>query len=107
MHSMLRAAALGLAITAAGAAAAQTAAAPTTAAAADTAEAVVRKIEKDPARLTLRHGEIKSLDMPPMTMVFRVEPPTLADQVKVGDKVRFRAEKANGEYTVTWLEPAR
>jgi Cu/Ag efflux protein CusF len=57
-------------------------------------------------RLTLRHGEIKSLDMPPMTMVFRVQPPALADSLKVGDKVRFRAEKAGGDFVVTWIEVA-
>jgi Cu/Ag efflux protein CusF len=91
----------------AGTAGAQVAApAGSAAAAADTAEAVIRKIDRDPPRLTLRHGEIRSLDMPPMTMVFRVQAPASIERLKVGDKVRFRAEKVGSDYTVTWIEPA-
>lgn len=99
-----RAALAALALAAAPLVVAQTSA--TTAAPADAAQAEIRKIDRDPVRLTLRHGEIKSLDMPPMTMVFRVQPPTLADSLKVGDKVRFRAEKAGGDFVVTWIEVA-
>ena len=67
-------------------------------------EGEVRKIDKDAGKITLKHGEIKNLGMPPMTMVFRVKDPTLLDQVKVGDKVQFVAEKAGGQYTVTGIE---
>ena len=73
---------------------------------ADVAQAEVRKVDREPPRLTLRHGEIKSLDMPPMTMVFRVQPPELIERVKTGDRIRFRAEKIDGRYTVTWIEAA-
>lgn len=92
----------------AGPAGAQNAAPAGTAAAAatDTAEAVIRKMDRDPPRLTLRHGEIRSLEMPPMTMVFRVQAPASIERFKVGDKVRFRAEKVGNDYTVTWIEPA-
>lgn len=69
-------------------------------------EGEVRKLDKEQGKITLKHGEIKNLDMPPMTMVFRAQPPTLLDKVQVGDKVRFQAEKVGGTYTVTTLERA-
>ena len=67
----------------------------------------VRRVDKEAGKLTLRHGEIKNLDMPPMTMVFQVRDKALLDQVKPGDKVRFSAEKVEGKYTVTHMEPDR
>jgi Cu/Ag efflux protein CusF len=66
----------------------------------------VTKIDKAQAKITLRHGEIKNLDMPPMTMVYRVRDPKLLDSVAVGDKVRFAAEKIDGNYTVTAIVKA-
>ena len=77
------------------------------AAVAEPVEGEVRKIDKQAAKVTLKHGEIKSLDMPPMTMVYRAQPPSLLDKVQVGDKVRFNAEKAGGGYVVTSMEPVR
>jgi Cu(I)/Ag(I) efflux system protein CusF len=64
-------------------------------------EGEVRKIEKAQGRITLRHGELKGLDMPPMTMVFRVKDAQMLDTLAVGDKVRFDADKIAGAYTVT------
>jgi len=61
----------------------------------------VLKIDKAQGKITLRHGEMKALDMPPMTMVFRVSNPALLERVAVGDKVRFDAAKVDGTYTVT------
>lgn len=66
----------------------------------------VTKIDKAQGRLTLRHGEIRNLDMPPMTMVFRVKDASMLDTVAVGDKVRFAAEKIGGHYTVTAIAKA-
>jgi Cu/Ag efflux protein CusF len=67
----------------------------------------VRKIDKAQARITLKHGEIKNLDMPPMTMVFRVKDAKLLDAVAVGDKVRFAAEKStDGNFVVTQIVKA-
>ena len=77
-----------------------------TAAAADMADGEVRKIDKAALKLTLKHGEIKNLDMPPMTMVFRVADARLLDGVAVGDRVRFAADKVGGSYTVTALVKA-
>ncbi len=67
----------------------------------------VRRINKEQNKITLRHGEIRSLEMPPMTMVFTVRDPRLLDAVKVGDKVLFRAAKGEGgTYVVTAIKPA-
>ena len=69
-------------------------------------EGVVRKIDAAIAKITLRHGPIANLDMPPMSMVFRVRPPELLSGVKVGDKVKFHAEDIDGAYTVTAIQVA-
>ncbi|MBL8516387.1 MAG: copper-binding protein [Betaproteobacteria bacterium] len=74
------------------------------ASAAEMADAEVRKIDKDAGKVTLKHGEIKNLEMPPMTMVFKVKEPTMLDSLKVGDKIKIAAEKIGGSYTVTKIE---
>ena len=61
----------------------------------------VRKVDKAQAKVTLKHGEIKNLDMPPMTMVFVVKDKAALDTLKPGDKVKFVAAKEGGTYTVT------
>ena len=71
------------------------------------AEGEIRRVDRDAKKITIRHGPIPNLDMPPMTMVFQVKEPGMLDQVKAGDKVRFSAEKLGGAYTVTKIEPAR
>ena len=71
------------------------------------AEGEVRKIDKEAGKITLRHGPIANLDMPPMSMVFRAKDAAMLDQVKPGDKVRFKAEKVDGALTVTELQPAK
>lgn len=70
-------------------------------------EAEVRRVDSSAAKLTLKHGEIKNLDMPPMTMVFRVKDPALLAGIKPGDRVRFTADKVGGDYTVLSLEPIK
>ena len=80
-------------------------AATATAPAADEmADAEVRKVDKDAAKITLKHGEIKSLEMPPMTMVFNVKDKAMLDQLKAGDKVRFKVVNETGKYTVTEIQ---
>ena len=56
-------------------------------------EGEIRKVDKTAGTMTIRHGEIKNIGMPPMTMVFRAKSAALFDKVKVGDKVRFTAEQ--------------
>lgn len=68
------------------------------------AEGEVRKVDKATGKITLKHGEIKNLDMPPMTMVFAARDKALLEKVKAGDKVRFSAESVNGQLVVTELE---
>lgn len=68
--------------------------------------AEVRKIDAAAGKITLKHGPIPNLDMPGMTMVFRVREPVRIDSLKPGDTVRFRAEKIDGSYTVTEIQPA-
>ena len=67
----------------------------------------VRKVDREQAKITLKHAEIKALDMPAMTMVFAVKDRALLERVKVGDKVRFKAEQEAGRYTVTEIEVAK
>lgn len=69
-------------------------------------DAEVRKVDKAQGKITLKHAEIKNLDMPPMTMVFRVRDPKLLDSVGVGDKVKVDIDKLDGQYTVTALVKA-
>lgn len=66
----------------------------------------VTKIDAMQGRITLRHGEIRNLEMPPMTMSFRLASPKLLEGLAVGDKVRFAAAKVDGHYTVTAIAKA-
>jgi Cu(I)/Ag(I) efflux system periplasmic protein CusF len=66
--------------------------------------AEVKKIDRDAKKITLKHEEIKSLDMPPMTMVFHAKDSALFDGLKPGDKVKFRAEKSKSGYSVSSIE---
>ena len=73
----------------------------------DAAEAEVRKIDKDAKKITLKHGPIKNLDMPGMTMVFQVRDAALLDKLSLltpGDKIIFTAEQLQGAYVVTGAE---
>lgn len=67
----------------------------------------VRKIDKENQKITLKHGDIKNLDMPGMTMVFKVKDAAMLDKVQVGSKVKFKAEKADGAIVVTNVEVAQ
>ena len=70
-------------------------------------EGEVRKVDREAQKLTLRHGPIPNLDMPAMTVVFRVANASMLESVKTGDKVRFAAERVGGDLTVTRLEQAK
>src|SRR6266498_4180654 len=68
----------------------------------------VTKIDESAGKITLKHGPIKKLDMNEgMTMVFRVQDPAMLKQVKAGDKVKFDADRINGQFTVTRIEKAK
>lgn len=70
------------------------------------ATADVRRIDKAANKVALRHGEIKNLDMPPMSMVFQVKNPAQLDALQVGQKVRFQAVQEKGAYWVVNIEAA-
>ena len=69
----------------------------------------VKKIDEAAGKITLRHGPIKALNMDDeqMTMVFRVQDPAMLKQVKVGDKVKFDADRVNGQITVIKIQKAK
>lgn len=77
------------------------------AASADMTEGEIRKVDMDNKKITIKHGEIKNLDMPGMTMVFLVKDPALLEKAKVGEKIRFKVEKAGGAMVVTDIQPAK
>jgi Cu/Ag efflux protein CusF len=70
----------------------------------ETSEAEVRKVDLGAGKVTLRHGEIKNLGMPPMTMVFQVKDRAFLNGLKAGDSVKFTADKIKGAYTVLSIE---
>jgi len=72
--------------------------------AAEAVEGEVRKVDKSAGKITLKHGKIRNLEMPPMTMVFGVSDPAMLDKVNAGDKVRFRAANQGGKMTITDIQ---
>jgi Cu/Ag efflux protein CusF len=68
----------------------------------------VTKIDGSAGKITIKHGPIKKFDMDDgMTMVFRAQDPAMLKAVKAGDKIRFDADKINGQFTVTKIEKAK
>lgn len=70
------------------------------------AEGVVTRWDARTGKATIRHGEIRALSMPPMTMVFRLEEPAQGVALKPGDTVRFQARDAGGTLVITRIESA-
>lgn len=73
----------------------------------DLSEGEVTRWDARTSKVTLRHGELKNLGMPPMTMVFQLRVAAPEPALKAGDKVRFRAEQDQGAFVVTQLEVLR
>lgn len=67
----------------------------------------VRKIDKDAGKITIKHGEIKHMEMPGMTMVFVAKDKALLDKTSVGAKIQFMVTNENGQMTVTDIQPAK
>lgn len=67
----------------------------------------VTKIDQAQNKVTLKHGPIKNLDMDGMTMVFVVAEPAQLKSIKVGDKVKFEADRVDGRLTVTKIQKAK
>ena len=68
---------------------------------------VVRKVDPARGEVTIAHEEIRNLDMPKMTMVFKVRDPAWLKKLKAGDAIRFSADTVRGELTVTSYEASR
>jgi Cu(I)/Ag(I) efflux system periplasmic protein CusF len=79
----------------------------TTASALPLVSAEVRKVDIENKKISLKHGEIKNLDMPGMSMVFQVKDAAMLANIKAGDKVMFTADKLDGAYTVMSIEKAK
>jgi Cu(I)/Ag(I) efflux system periplasmic protein CusF len=71
------------------------------------ADGEIRRINKAAGTMTLRHGPIPNLNMPAMTMDYKVANPKFLDAFRPGDKVRFTADRIGDDYTVTRLEAAK
>lgn len=102
---LLTAAAIALSSLFSGAVLAQTPPEQTTLVKPGLTDGEVRKIDKEAGKLTIKHGEIKHLEMPPMTMVFVVKDKSMLDTIKAGDKVRFMVIEEKGQMLVTDLQP--
>lgn len=76
-------------------------------AAAQSVNGTVTKIDESQSKLTINHGPIKNLDMDGMTMVFRAGDPAMLKGLKAGDKIKFDADRVNGQITVTKLQKAQ
>jgi Cu/Ag efflux protein CusF len=67
----------------------------------------VEKIDAAAGKITIEHGAIPNLNMDSMTMVFRAQNPAMLKGLKQGDKIRFTADRVNGQMTVTKIQKAR
>ena len=70
-------------------------------------DGVVQRVDKTHGVVTLKHGEIANMSMPPMTMGFDVADKKMLEGIKIGDKVRFRVEKVNNVPIIVRLDPSR
>jgi Cu(I)/Ag(I) efflux system periplasmic protein CusF len=67
----------------------------------------VKKIDEAQGKLTIDHGPIKNLDMDAMSMVFRAGEPAMLKGLKAGDRIKFDADRVNGQITVTKLQKTK
>ena len=70
-------------------------------------QGTVKKVDKAAGKISIKHGPLANLGMPPMTMAFRAGDPAMLDQVKAGDAVSFTADKVGDALTVTAIELAK
>jgi len=77
---------------------------PAAAAGAALTDGEVRKVDKAAGKVTIKHGPMPKFDMPAMTMAYRVKDKAMLEQLKPGDRIKFDADSAGGEFTVLRLE---
>ncbi len=68
------------------------------------ADGVVQKVDRQAGMVTIQHGELENVGMPPMTMAYKAKDAAMVDRAKEGEKIRFRLEDLNGTYIITRLE---
>ncbi|GAA3113191.1 copper-binding protein [Rhizobium viscosum] len=62
---------------------------------------IVDKVDAKAQKVTIKHEDLKNLDMPAMTMVFRVKDAAMLEKLKAGENIEFVAERVDGKLTVT------
>ncbi|HQR85423.1 MAG: copper-binding protein [Burkholderiales bacterium 35-55-47] len=67
----------------------------------------VKKVDLETGKVTIKHGEIKHLDMPSMTMVFTAKNKNLLTDIKAGEKIKFMVVNEGGRMIVTDIQPAQ
>ena len=67
----------------------------------------VEKVDTAQNKITIDHGAIPNLDMDPMTMVFRIQDPAVLKGVKAGDRIRFQADRVNGQISVVRIQKGK
>lgn len=68
------------------------------------AQGEVRRIDRDNGKISLRHGTIPNLKMPPMTMVFTAKDKDMLNALELGDSVRFVVAYEAGKYLITQIQ---
>ena len=66
-------------------------------------DAEVKKVDAASGMVTLKHGALENVGMPPMTMAFKAKDAVMVKQVHEGDKVKVRIENVNGTLTIVKL----
>ena len=64
-----------------------------------TASGEVRRIDAEAGKITIKHGAIADLQLPAMTLVYRIDPSLLAG-IKPGDTVSFTAQRQDNGYVI-------
>ena len=73
-----------------------------------TTDGLVIKIDQAAGKIAIKHGPLKQFEMDEgMTMVYRADDPAMLKNIRVGDKIKFVADRVNGQFTVTRIEKAR
>lgn len=67
----------------------------------------VKKVDQENGKVTIKHGDIKHLDMPGMTMVFTAKDKAMLAPIKAGEKVKFMVVSEGGKLVLTDIQPAK
>ena len=65
------------------------------------AAGVVKSVDAGAGKVTLKHGPVKTLDWPAMTMTFDVADKRLLDSLGVGKQIRVTFEKRGNGFVIT------